>query len=190
MAPNDPVRIVQIVESVAVPDLTIAVPHSLTYYVEHIHRHLFNWSRWLGLAAVPVGETHRADRIGVGINAFQIDAGNNDWGAWVQILGSADTPITPDMVHYDLHEVFVTAAERIVPYFIQIAFGETAAGALAAGTYSELIYRADNAAQDKAPVEMIDKHVEVGTKAWARCLCPLQNTATLDFYIQVFEYEG
>ena len=34
---------------------------SLSYKVHEIEKHLHNWERWLGLAAVPVGETHRFD---------------------------------------------------------------------------------------------------------------------------------
>jgi hypothetical protein len=78
---------------VAAADGLLGVADSVAYRVADVERHLLNWERWMGLAAVPVGETHRADSITDNPDPFQADAGNDDWGAWLQILGSSDTPV-------------------------------------------------------------------------------------------------
>ena len=70
----------------------LGVVNSLAYRVHEIERHLHSGARWFETAAVPDGEVHVADSIGSGAGAFQIDAGNDTWGAWVQVLGSEDTP--------------------------------------------------------------------------------------------------
>lgn len=168
----------------------LGVADSISYLIAEIERHFHHWERWFGLAVTPVAESHRADRLGVGVAAFQIDAGNNTWGSWVQVLGSSDTPATATRVKYDFHRLEITGAEHNAPYFVQIAFGATAADALTAGTYSEVVYVPLSGVQDTGPLNIGTRRQAVTTKAWARCLCPGQNTGTLDFYIGLHEYEG
>lgn len=175
----------------AATDGLAGVSNSLAYRVHEIERHFHGWERWMGLAASPSGETHRADSIVDNVNPFVIDAGNNTWGSWVQILGSSDTPVDTGMVKYDLHQIDIVAAETAnVVYFIQIAFGETAAGALTAGTYTELVFIPQSANGRPAPIPMISRRQNAGTKAWARNLARGTNTATLSFYIGLHEYPG
>lgn len=152
--------------------------------VDHVH----NWERWFSLAAAPSGETHRADNILTGTAPFQINAGNNDWGSWVQILGSADTPFQVGKTKFDFHRALITAAQRTLIYFIQIAFGATAAGALSSGDYTCFAFL-PQATMRSAPVQIISKQVAIGTKVWTRCKCPTQNGATLDFYFGLHEYD-
>ena len=166
------------------------VHNSLAYRVMEIERHLHSYSRWYGLAASPSGETHRADTAGAAAGVFQIDAGSSAWGAWLQILGSSDTPATAGNVYFDLHQLLITAAEKSFPYVMQVAFGETAAGALTAGTYTETMFAPASNLVDAGPVELHSRRHAVGTKVWARCICPGQATATLDFYFGMHEYEG
>ena len=77
---------------------TVANPNN--YGIFEIERHFHSYERWYEAAASPSGETHIADRIGSGSGAFQIDAGNDDWGLWVQVLGSSDTPADTGKVKY------------------------------------------------------------------------------------------
>jgi len=153
----------------------------------HLHHH----ARWLALAAIPVGETHRADRFSPGhASAFQIDAGNDTWGAWVQILGSSDTPISSNALFYDPHLIHISDSERNVPYLIQFAHGDSPAIALADDEYTEFVYCSvgtGQVAERMAQQVQTDRH-SVRTKLWARCFCPGQNTGTLDFYIGLHEY--
>ncbi len=168
-----------------------AATDSVAYLVQEIDRHLHSYEVWFGLAAAPDGELHRADRIGVGITAFQVDAGNNDWGAWLQILGSDDTPFVADNTEFDQHRLMITAVERNnVIHFVQIAFGATGAGALEANAYTEFVYKPATVQAQEWPFPIQTRREAVGTKAWARILSMGQNTGTLDFYGAAHEYEG
>lgn len=164
--------------------------NSLAYRVHEIERHLHSYEHWFETATVPDAELHRADRIGDGAGAFQADAGNDDWGAWVQLLGSEDTPVAVGSAHFDLHVVMVEAAERAETYFIQIAAGASGAAALAAGDYTEFVYRPILLNIQSSPVVIQMRRQDTTTKVWARCMCPGQNTATLDFYFGLHEYPG
>lgn len=147
--------------------------------VKEIERHLHSAGSWFEKATTPSGETHVADRIGSGAGAFRIDAGDDDWGAWVQILGDTDTPARSNQLYFDPHEMVISAAERTAVYFIQFARGASGAAAFAAGIYTEVVIDTTNRAGGYI----------TGSKLWARCMCPGQNTATIDFYIGIHEYE-
>ena len=118
------------------------VVNSLAYRVGEIERHLHSGARWFETADTPEGEFHVADRIGLGTGAFRIDAGDDTWGDWVQILGSQDTPTVEGKVYFDPHQVIVENTERAATYFIQIARGSSGDAGYAAGTYTETIYSA------------------------------------------------
>ena len=166
------------------------VNNSLAYRVHEIERHLHSYERWMELAGTPATETHRADAAGTGAGVFQIDAGNVTWGSWLQILGSSDTPVITGSTKFDLHRLVVTATELNEIYVIQIAFGASGAAALSAGAYTESVFNPVSNQVDSGPVDIQSRRIAAGTKAWARCICPGQDTATLDFMIGLHEYEG
>lgn len=159
--------------------------------VIEIETHLHSNERWFEKAAIPDGEIHVADRIGTvgGNGAFQIDAGNNAWGAWIQVLGSSDTPADLGKVKFDVHRLEISAAERNAIYFIQMAAGETGAAALAAGNVTEFVIKPLSNQIDSGPIMVQSKRTEAGTKIWVRCMCPGQDTGTLDFFPGIHEYD-
>ena len=172
-------------------DGLLGVSNSLAYRVHEIERHLHSSGSWFGAAAVPSGETHVADRIAGGIAPFQLDGGDDDWGAWVQILGSDDTPARTGQVYFDPHEVVVASTERAGTYFIQMARGDSGAAGLAAGTYTEFVFESDSVGQKAAGIIKVQTgRAPVGSKLWARTLCVGENTATIDFYFGIHEYQG
>ena len=172
-------------------DGLLGVSDSLAYKVHEIERHLHSAGSWFGAAAVASGETHVADRIGAGIAAFQLDAGNEDWGTWVQILGSSDTPARTNQVYFDPHEIVITYTERSGAYFIQFARGDSGAAGLASGAYTEVVFESDSVGTKAAGITSLQTgRAPAGSKLWARCLCVGENTATIDFYLGIHEYQG
>lgn len=173
-----------------IPDIKLETDKIESVYqeIEKIEHHFHNYRTILGKAAVPDGEIHVADHMGDNNGSFQIDAGNNTWGAWVLIVGSGDTPLRPGSTKYDFYNIFYTAAERTATYYIQIGFGESGAAALAAGTYTDELFQPQSV-QGKPGTQLIySPRINVGTKVWVRCFCPGQNTATIDFMIGLHCY--
>lgn len=167
------------------------VVDSLAYRMHTTERHHHHFERWFGAAAVPNGTIHVADSVLTNPSAFQIDAGNDDWGAWVQVLGSADTPAIADKVEYDLHQIDFVAVERAnTTYLFQIGYGASGAAALTAGTYTERVFRPQSVQGRPAPIPLETRRQDVGTLAWMRCLAQGADTGTLDFFIGDHEYEG
>lgn len=162
-------------------------------------RHHHSGERWFGAAAVPVGETHVADRTGAGAAGaeaapFIFDAGNDDWGAWGQFMGSEDTPTDGgSATHFDMHRIEFESFEHTGQrYMIQIALQEDApADDPGAGdTYTEFEVQSTGVGSLASilPVEMQNERVPAGTKAWGRIRAPGQNTSTLSGYFGLHEY--
>ena len=185
----DGVTDLQKVDSAATDGLA-GVNNSLAYRVHEIERHVHSYERWFELASVPAGTTHVADPAGTGAGEWTIDAGNDAYGAWVQVLGSDDTPAIAGSVYYDPHRLLITDAERNFLYVMQVGFGATGAAALTAGTYTEVAFYPAANLVDSGPVEVQSRRHAVGTLMWVRCICAGQNTGTLDFFVGLHEYEG
>jgi len=158
-----------------------------------LERHFHNYEIWIGQAVTPTAD-HKADRIGKTESggaeaAFQIDAGNDDWGAWVQLLGADDTPFVAGMTKFDIHRLMITDVERDAAiHLVQIGFGATGAAALAAGTYTEFVYKPQATNVTETPIEVMTRRQANDTLAWARCMSIGQNTGTIDFFVGLHEY--
>lgn len=107
----------------------------------------------------------------------------------MQVLGSDDTPAVVGKTHFDPHQVIVEDVEAAATYFVQMGRGDSGAAALAAGTYTEFVYAAANNKSTEIVLVQTGR-APAGSKLWARCKAPGQNTAWMDFYIGIHEYEG
>lgn len=173
-------------------DGLLGVEDSLSYRVNEVERHFHNREKWFGLASTPSGETHRADRMGPGIAPFALISGNDAFGAWVQILGSLDTPVSSGMVKLDSHRFIVTTAGSTSMFLIQVASGESVelAAKVAAEEYTEAPFIALSNNNDSGISDIMSRRVAVGEKVWARCICIGQNAEDINLYFGVHEYEG
>ena len=173
------------IDSLATSGLS-GVDNSLAYRIGEVERHFHSYERWYGLAGTPSAETHRADQVAKDIASFQIDAGNDAYGAWVQLLGSDDTAST-----FDLHRIMITDVERdAAVHFVQIACGTSGDAAVTAGTYTEFVYKPQATNTEETPLDIQMRRQTAGTKAWARVLAFDQDTGTMNFYFGVHYYEG
>jgi len=171
----------------------LGVTDSLAYRVHEIERHLHSSGSWFGAAVTPTA-THFADRVGTCTAPFQLDGGDSSvtptWGAWVQILGSDDTPARASQTHFDPHEILISAAQEEVVYILQFGRGASGAAALAAGTYTELVVGVDATKKFKDITRIQTGRATAGSLLWARCLAMGTNTGTIDFYLGIHEYQG
>lgn len=187
---NDPTGTSKIDNAAA--DGLLGIPGSLAYRIAEIERHLHNTEKWFGAAVTPVGETHTADRMNGVVQPFVLTAGNSDFGAWVQIIGSDDTPVTPGMVKFDSHRIIVTDTNSTEPFIIQVVSGESAdiAVKIAAEQYSEAPYVSATNNNDSGVEDILVRRTSVGEKVWARCACKDSSGSLLSFYYGIHEYEG
>ena len=156
-----------------------------------IERHFHGYERWMCAAVTPNAEVHVADRIGsaaTAVSPITITSGNDTWGAWVQLLGSSDTPVVALNTKYDLHRFIVLVANQVSPYFIQIGFGTSGAAALAADTFSSTIINPHSNTDKTESMPFMSRRQAAGTKAWMRCWCLGANAKTLTVMFGLHEY--
>lgn len=159
--------------------------------------HFHNAQLGFGVAAVPAGETHIADRVGTGAAGAEagplvLDAGNDDWGTWTQVMGSSDTPPSeiPTATHYDMRFLKVVNSEDDDQrYMLQFVVQEDApADDPGSGDYfTETEFFIHAAAVQGDPtmpiIEITNYRCPVATKMWARIRAPNVNTSTVSFYL-------
>ncbi len=143
-----------------------AIEHS-TYETEH---HVHNREKWFGAAVSASGETHVADRMVGGIDPFVITTGNDDFGSWVQVLGSSDSPVSAGMVLFDAHRFLITNSSSTDPFVIQVATGESAdlAAKIAAEEFTEGPYISGTNNNDSGIEDILTIRTLVGEKVWVR----------------------
>jgi len=158
--------------------------------IDDLKNHIFSIERWLGVATAPVGETHRADIIGPSVVEFTVISGNNDWGAWVQILGSNDTPIYAGNTFFHPSRAQIRNAETTSTYLIQMAAGESVdlAAKIAAGTFMEFPYIGAALNNSGGITDAIGMDVAAGQKLWARCITPARNVKNIKFMLGIHEF--
>ena len=161
--------------------------------VEH---HLHGYERWYGLAVTPNAELVRAEAIVNYTNSHviaphRVDAGNDNWGSWVQILGSSDTPFEDGKAYFDFHKLLIVDAENATSNtFIQIGSGASGTEALSNKTYTTIAYQTAASKGTQVAVNFMDKRQAAGTKVWARALAIGEATSWIDFYIGLHEYDS
>lgn len=177
----------------AATDGLLGAEDSLAYRVNEIERHLHHYDKWFGAAAVPDAELHVADRLTLVQTSFQADGGNDDWGVWLQVLGTNDTPIQAGKVKFDFHEIIIVSHEHNTnEYDMQIVSGESAgiAAKLVSEDFTEFPIVTGAGNSETGPITFQQVRVDSGDKVWVRIRANGQNTGTLDFKIGIHEYEG
>jgi hypothetical protein len=165
--------------------------NSLAHLLGRLNYRAFNRSRFIGPALVPNGEIHVMDRISAGAGPYSITSGNNTWGAWVQVLGSADTPIFVGSLFFNIKRFCITNTASTADLILQSVTAADAAGIpamIALDYYSEGFYKASSATADTNLMEMTSPIIPVGTKIWTRLWAKGANNITASGYMEIEEF--
>lgn len=165
------------------------VYNSLSYRVEELEKHFHNRERWFGVAGTP-SDTHKADRIGTTGTPFTLTSGASTWGAWVQVLGSADTPQQSGAEYFDPHRAVVISTDMVGAHFFQMASGPDADAAITSGTYSEFTYASASNQIDVGTIDIMSPRQPANTEIWVRMMTPGFTGKVLTFFFGIHEYEG
>ncbi len=150
--------------------------------IYEINSHLHNREIWFGAAAVPTG-THKGD---IDTMAFyQSTAGNNQYGSWLQLLGSDDTPVQAGFVEFDGHRMLVTVGASATNTLHKVQLAKGASGSQQLLTEVEFILTSGTAA---IPVDIIFPHVDAGENLWVRHWANGKNGTTMDLKLGIHEY--
>jgi hypothetical protein len=178
----------------AAADGMLGVVDSVAYLAAVVNRHAHNYERWFGKKTIPNAEISVATQMATYTNvapvaSFLLTSGNDNFGAWTQLLGSSDTPVIAPNAKYNLSEFAFSGNNKAHTYFIQVGFGVSGAAALAANTYTTVAPSFD-AVNNSINIAIVSERQATGTKMWARILCPTHNAATVNLYFGLHEYIG
>jgi len=150
------------------------------YEAEH---HLHNRELWFGPAAA-ASATHFGDIDNM--SSYQIDAGTDDFGAWVQLLGTNDTPNQSAKHQYDAHRLVIAGVETDkIATRIQLAAGASGSQVVQTEVF---FFPAKIATQVDSPLELICPLIDSKEELWARCWVKGIDTSTIDFNFGIHEY--
>lgn len=129
---------------------------------------------------------------GGGVQPFVLTSGAGNFGSWVQILGSDDTPIATGKQYYDPAKILVVATSIAEQFVIQFVSGESSgiAAKIAAEDFSEAMYIAAATKNYSGITEVGSPRIQAGEKLWARS-CWMGGSgsgATISFYFDIHEY--
>ena len=153
-----------------------------------LHHH--NLEKWFGIAVDSDGGLSVGARMDGAVLPFRLTAGASDFGNWVQILGSSNTPVQAGMTKFDLHRAMVVSTDSTVQFVVQIIRGESGdlAAKLSAEDFTEFPYVSGSNNNDSGIADIIDERCDVCSKMWARCACIGQTGKVIDFYFGIHEY--
>jgi len=169
--------------------------NSLAYRVHEIEKHFHNRERWCGKDATPDGEDQVSAITGAGadeMNPYVSTAGNDTYGAWIQIFGPDDLPIVTDMVKADIHRILITDVAALADktiHKLQIAWGAAGNTGFAAGDFTEIQFAPEKGGK-QTPVTVLMPRINAGTKVWVRHWVDGQNAVTANFFVGIHEYQG
>lgn len=182
----------QKIDSFQVDGLT-GVKDSLAYKVNEIERHIHSRGRWCGISGDQSGNDWCADTL----SPFQAISGANAYGSdandEAKVLGTADTPIISGSAKFDLHRFLIVDVSADTPYKLRLVYGAgTMADAITALQYTEVMVMSDVTNPQRSsgtPFTLQVGRLDAGTKVWVQAWNVTDN-ATIDFLIEIHEYEG
>ena len=160
----------------------VGTENSLAYKVEELNKTLLNRCRWFGKSADQSGNDWAAQ----GLTPYTLVSGDNTWGDWAKLVGSADVPLTVGYTRYTINQIGLLSAAEEAAFLVQFVWDATdAATGLAAGNYTETMVLSKESSNFGAEVVM--PRIPVTDKMWARCWAV---EGTLEVFIGLKEYEG
>ncbi len=177
----------------AATDGLLGTVDSLAYRMDELGKHHHSPARWRGLHGAPSG-TDWADDV---LTPFVAISGANAYGAdandEAEVLGTADTPIIAGSAYYDLSRILILDVSVDTVYKLRIVWGTgTMADAITALQYSEFVALFDATSPQLSagiPVVVQTPRILTDTKLWIQAW-NVTNNATIDFLVEVHEYEG
>lgn len=167
------------------------VHNSAAYRIHEIERHFHGRERWWGAVAVP-DETNAIEANVT--RPYVAISGNDDWGAAIPVIGTADQPAVAGSVYFDIHRVLISDLDDdTTPWRFRFIWGAgTSGAAITAGDWSEIMVQSNAVPGNRAGGEPADKvmvRVAVGQKVWAQAWNDT-NAEELSFFIGAHGYPG
>lgn len=144
----------------------------------------------LGLHASPSFPATAADADTM--TPYVLTGGSDDWGPWLLMIGSGDTPFRTSKETYDVHELLLSSVSTASFGRIQLGWDATTSTLLVANeTYSSVGFEPEgvgaNVGVGFVNINMPD--VDDGTLLFGRCWIDGENGATVSVFLHIHEFD-
>lgn len=149
--------------------------------------HFHNYEVVFGAAAVPTA-THFGDI--ETLTNFRAISGNGAFGAACNVIGSGDTPVRAGVTYFDPRHISIKDVSDVNPYIVRVIWGtpaQTAAQAIAAMQYTDLVIQQPTANGQNKPQDIWFVRIPTGSQVWVE-VKNVTNLATMDFFVMLHEY--
>lgn len=150
--------------------------------------HFHNYDTVFGLAAAPNGTVHGGDV--ERLTPYVVTSGNNAFGTALVLLGTSDTPYRAGSTHFDPRKISIIDVSSANPYIFRMIWGtpsQTAAQAVTAKQYSDVVVHQPTANGQNKPQELTVPRVAAGNILWAE-VKSATNLATVSILLIIHEY--
>lgn len=158
---------------------------------EILEKHHHNFEYWFGL--------HPSFQEGVdcgsrdSMNPYIMTSGNDDYGDWLCILGSNDTPVIAGKTRYDPHRaIYFDADQKETVHRIQVVAAANTTAADAAAAAGQVCDAITIPATNKSvglPTPSVCPRPVASTPLWARVWVDSQTAKEYKFFLGIHEYD-
>lgn len=122
---------------------------------------------------------------------YVLTGGNDDWGAWVQLIGSGDMPIRTGKETFDIHDLLISSVSTAEMGRVQIGWDATTTTTIVANeAYSTVMFHPEGIGANVGVghININTPDLDAGTLVFARCWIDGENGATADIHIEIHEF--
>jgi hypothetical protein len=171
---------------VGVIDVAIIIDDIVDIIEEHLHSN----EVWFGsTGGVAPGSQNS-------LTGFRVTSAAvaNTFGAAILVMNGSETPVRAGMKYFDPHRIQILNVQfGAKTYRLRIAsnrLGHTSwATAVAAGVYTDVVFKIDNTALDSTPIAIQSKRQNVGAIVWAAVATADAVAQWVDILFGIHEYD-
>jgi hypothetical protein len=159
---------------------------------EIIEEHLHSNEVWFGAQPTQVGPGSQNSLTGFRVTSAAVA---NTFGTAIVVLNGTETPVRSGMKYFDPHRIHILNVQNNAKiYRLRIAsnrLGHTSwATAVAAGVYTDVVFKIDNTALDSMPITIQAKRQLAGAIVWAAVATADAVAQWVDILFGIHEYDA
>ncbi|MCJ7561235.1 hypothetical protein MUO79_11580 [Candidatus Bathyarchaeota archaeon] len=167
-------------------------PHPTDVLVDIIEEHLHSNEIWFGASPGRVGPGLQNSLTGFRTTSAAVA---NTFGPAIVVLDGTETPVRAGMTYFDPHRIQVLNVENNAKtYRLRLASNRLGfvswAAAVAAGVYSDVCFKIDQANRDASPFYLQTVRLPAGTIVWAAVATADAVAQWVDTIFGIHEYDA
>lgn len=123
---------------------------------------------------------------------YVLTSGDDDWGPWLLLIGSDDTPLRTGKDTFDINDLLVQTVSTAATGRIQIGWDLTTTTVILANeTYTSVMFNPEGIGNNigVGHIDIDTEDINAGTLVWGRLWVDGENGATASIFIEIHEFD-